>query len=71
MTKTANTVTHNNNDNISIVGSVQYHELVCKLAQVYKIEKYKLCVAIICDEILDTSGRLLGDVRTEYRKDIF
>mgnify|MGYP000374225836 CR=1 FL=1 len=42
-------------------------EKIKQLAVIYK-NGDSLTVATICDEVLDKSGKLLGEVRTKYRE---
>ena len=41
-------------------------EEMLKLAEIYKTNR--VCVAQICDEVLDKSGGLLGEIREIYYK---
>lgn len=47
-------------------GIADYDTIVGRLAELY-LTRYA-CVAIICDEALDRSGRLLGVVRDKARE---
>ena len=43
-------------------------ELISSLAESYKINR--LCIALVCDEILDGTGELLGEVRKAALKEL-
>ena len=48
--------------------SINKAELISSLAESYKINR--LCIALVCDEILDGTGELLGEVRKAALKEL-